>query len=70
MLLVNGNKIPTIGLGTWKSSPGKVKDAVICAVQEGYRHIDCAHVYGNEAEIGEAFRELFNNNIILEDLPQ
>jgi len=64
MLLSNKNIIPHIGLGTWKSSPGKVKDAVIYAVKNGYRHIDCAHVYGNEKEIGDAFTELFNNNIV------
>ena len=64
MLLSNGNIIPAIGLGTWKSSSGKVKDAVIYAVKNGYRHIDCAHVYGNEKEIGEAFTELFDNNVV------
>ena len=64
MLMINNSTIPSIGLGTWKSNPGKVKDAIICAIKEGYRHIDCAHVYGNEAEIGSAFKELFDNNII------
>ena len=37
---------------------------VIYAVKNGYRHIDCAHVYGNEKEIGEAFTELFDNNVV------
>lgn len=35
----------------------QVKQAVIWALEAGYRHIDCAAIYGNEAEIGEALQE-------------
>lgn len=35
----------------------QVKQAVIWALQAGYRHIDCAAIYGNEVEIGEALQE-------------
>ena len=43
--------------GTWKSSPEEVQDAVYHAIKVGYRHIDSAQFYGNEAEVGQAVRE-------------
>ena len=55
--LSNGKDIPNLGLGTWKSKSGNAKNAVCVAIDAGYRHIDCAQIYGNESEIGEAFRE-------------
>ena len=60
----NGDKMPAIGLGTWKSGKGEVKEAVKIALNNGYRHIDCAATYGNEAEIGEAFSEVFSEGKI------
>lgn len=54
--LASGQQIPSVGLGTWQSAPGEVAKAVEHALKSGYRHIDCAWAYGNEAEVGEGIK--------------
>lgn len=53
----NNDKIPIIGLGTWKSGRREIYRAVREAVKTGYRHFDCAAIYGNEKEIGDALKD-------------
>jgi diketogulonate reductase-like aldo/keto reductase len=54
--LNSGARMPQVGLGVWQAS-GKTKSAVVAALQAGYRHIDTAAVYGNEAQVGAAIAE-------------
>ena len=54
--LSNSVKIPKLGLGTWMLTDSEAAQAVRDAVVMGYRHIDTAQAYGNEAGVGEGIR--------------
>jgi len=52
--LPSGDKIPAVALGVWQAGRGEVGPAVQAALEIGYRHIDGAWRYANEAEVGQA----------------
>jgi len=55
--LSNGIEIPRLGYGTWQTPSGNIaRDSVKAALNAGYRHIDTAAEYGNEADVGEGIR--------------
>jgi diketogulonate reductase-like aldo/keto reductase len=57
MTLAGGVQLPRVGLGTWQLSGRRAYDAIRYALDAGYRHIDTATMYGNEAEVGRAVRD-------------
>ena len=48
--------IPALGFGTWNLDKSNASEAVSVALQTGYRHIDCAAIYGNEKEVGNGIK--------------
>ncbi len=52
--LNNGVEIPQLGLGVWQVPPGETQRVVLDALELGYRHVDTAQMYGNEAGVGAA----------------
>ncbi len=63
--LHDGNEIPQLGIGVFKVDPGEAERVVIDAIEAGYRHIDTAAIYRNEAEVGAA---IARSEIAREDL--
>ena len=55
--LNNGIEMPAVGFGVFQIENGGTKQAVLNAIDAGYRLLDTAQAYGNEAEVGEAIKE-------------
>ena len=69
--LETGDKLPTIGLGTFgsdKYTGEMIAEAVVGAAEAGYRHFDCASVYGNEHLIGESLKKLLTRGLRREEI--
>ena len=60
-------EMPCIGLGLWKIAREHTADMVCSAVAEGYRHLDSAADYGNEAEVGEGLRRAISSGLVDRD---
>ncbi|TDZ19843.1 D/L-glyceraldehyde reductase [Colletotrichum orbiculare MAFF 240422] len=57
--LNSGAEIPTLGYGTWQSSPGEVSVGIFEALKAGYRHLDLAKIYQNQPEVAEGLKKAF-----------
>lgn len=55
--LTSGGAIPVVGFGTWQLTGQEAYDAVRCALDVGYRHLDTATGYGNHVQVGRALRD-------------
>ena len=69
--LYTGAEMPGIGLGTFGSdrvSHKEVAEAAVAAAEVGYRHFDCASIYGNEDKIGYSFRKILEGGVSREEL--
>lgn len=55
--LNNGVEIPQLGFGVFQIEPERTREATLTALEAGYRHIDTAQMYGNEAQVGAAVRD-------------
>lgn len=55
--LTGGDRMPLLGFGTWQITGDEARRSVLVALDAGYRHVDTATVYGNEAEVGAALSE-------------
>ncbi|KAL8868344.1 MAG: hypothetical protein Q9174_005054, partial [Haloplaca sp. 1 TL-2023] len=63
------SQIPHLGFGTWNLDKANASDAVSAALQAGYRHLDCATIYGNQKQVGRGIEVgLKKANLTREDI--
>ena len=55
--------MPSVGLGLWKVDPASVGELIHEAISVGYRHLDSACDYGNEAEVGKGIERVLTSNL-------
>jgi D-xylose reductase len=67
LTLCSGDKMPVVGLGTWKIEPAATASVVREAIGVGYRHIDAACDYGNETEVGAGIRAALDSGTCTRD---
>jgi D-xylose reductase len=63
LTLANGARMPLVGLGLWKVAKAEAPGLVQQALRTGYRHLDCACDYGNEAEVGAGIRAALREGV-------
>jgi D-xylose reductase len=66
-VLANGAKLPSIGFGFWKVEKDLASDVTVQAIEAGYRHLDCACDYGNEAEVGQGIAAALDQGLCRRD---
>ncbi|XP_069822474.1 estradiol 17 beta-dehydrogenase 5-like [Dendropsophus ebraccatus] len=67
VLMSDGNRMPVIGFGTYATNEvpkSQAEESVKLALDIGYRHIDCASIYGNEVEVGRAIRAKIADGVL------
>lgn len=64
LILRTGDQLPALGLGTWKIPRDTCADTVFDAISAGYRHLDCACDYGNEAEVGQGIARAIAEGLV------
>jgi len=64
MAFKSAKDIPPIGFGLWKIAPDKCENTVFEAIKCGYRHLDAASDYGNEAEVGRGIQRAIAEGLI------
>ena len=67
MISVGSSEMPAIGLGLWKISKEDTAAMVCSAIAEGYRHLDSAADYGNEAEVGKGLQAALSQGLVSRD---